>query len=248
VGILQGDVLEAIVGQPSAFGHRYPPPHEGDVLGSLCGLGKGIQWTFPLTLEFRGSACAEILGRDGWTPCHSASAVGGLGSKGDRAILQQLLVEENQAARTEDVQGCKWSDWYKIGAGAAHRAPRPLSASASRHGRLPRGVDSQVRHRPSSAQGPSACSEIALAKKNSELVAPPPPPSALCLPGHGCQYGRQVSDSSESAPTAGPVERTIRASSDVAPQAEVTWADTEARIGFLNGIRSGEARYAVGLR
>lgn len=101
---------------------------------------------FPLTLEFRGPACAEILFSDGWTPLHSAA--GGGASK--NAVLQLLLSEQQGfPVKVQDAKGLTPEHWKLLGrrggdrkqdalrsrplsAGpGVRRPPRPLSAARS---------------------------------------------------------------------------------------------------------------------
>lgn len=128
-GVMPGDTLEAIRGA-SFLSQRQQPPVAKDVLEALRS-GHSESLGFPVTLEFRGSACAQILCKDGWTPSHGAAgmAVG----RQYREILGHLLNEQEQAPRARDVGGCTPQQWVQMQGLAIGPLRRPLSAG-------PRGV------------------------------------------------------------------------------------------------------------
>lgn len=148
-GVMAGDVLEAVRGA-TFLSQRNTPPLEGDVLGALC-IGGSDCLGFPVVLEFRGSACAQILCRDGWTPSHGAA--GKAGNAGHRQILDQLLTEKSQAQFQEDAVGYTPVHWLAMEAKATGGPRRrPLSADsrgASRVRCLQEGRPVSARSQPS---------------------------------------------------------------------------------------------------
>lgn len=130
-GVIRDDQLESCSG-PGFLSYRQPPPLGAvDVLAALKS-GNSSSFGFPVTLEFRGNAALEILGRDGWTPCHGAAGKGG---PADRQVLMQLLNEEEQALLARDVSGCTPGHWVHIELRSrAHAFRRPLSAGPRGHG------------------------------------------------------------------------------------------------------------------
>eukprot|EP00929_Paragymnodinium_shiwhaense_P046810 TRINITY_DN23813_c0_g1_i4.p1 TRINITY_DN23813_c0_g1~~TRINITY_DN23813_c0_g1_i4.p1 ORF type:complete len:360 (-),score=58.63 TRINITY_DN23813_c0_g1_i4:226-1305(-) len=169
-GVFTGDVLEAVTNDDTGqFSSRQPPPLVLDVFDSLVSQGQ-----FPLTLEFRGSAAAQILASDGWTPCHGAA--GRAAAPQQRRVLQNLVAAAADAIAAQDVCGCTPKDWFTLckehegyavraemaeseggrSLNGSKRAPpaRPLSAG-SRGAIIAKGLQEGSLHpvsRPSSAK------------------------------------------------------------------------------------------------
>lgn len=175
-GIMPGDSLEVISG-PTILSYRQPPPMVPDILDALRS-GRTTSFGFPVSLDFRGSAAAEILGRDGWTPAHAAA---GRGGRGDRQILMQLLSEQDQAQLVKDISGCTPGHWCYIEKRAsAHSHRRPLSAGPCGLSGPRRPIEAKWQKeeaaallRPQSAAGtrPSHKAPVAVEKKASSATS-----------------------------------------------------------------------------
>ncbi|CAK0869569.1 unnamed protein product [Prorocentrum cordatum] len=131
-----------------------------DLIAFLTG-GDPAGHEFPLILEFRGSPSAEILLKDGWTPCHAAAGMDHPGRRQYRAILQVLVQEQRRAAAARDAVGCTAQDWAAIARGGSRERPLsagvgpagPARARSLQRGQLHVYVASQ---RPQSATGREA--------------------------------------------------------------------------------------------
>jgi hypothetical protein len=131
-GVMTEDYLDAVYGKLMPVGQRIDLPRADDVLDALVASDLNLIG-FPLRLEFRGPAFVEILGRDGWTPCHAAAAQCG---RQHRKILQHLLDAESQATAARDAKGCTPQHWSHIRPSATGKQKRPLSAGPCCSGRL----------------------------------------------------------------------------------------------------------------
>jgi len=155
-GLMPGDIVEAVSGA-SLLSHRQPPPSAEDVMDALR-EGQSGSFGFPVTLEVRGSACTEILVRDGWTPCHGAAGMAAGGQY--RNILEQLLAEQERASAAQDAIGCTPQHWLQLERRATQekgQLRRPLSAG-------PRGA------------------ALARSMQQGTLALLPPRPTALSSP------------------------------------------------------------------
>jgi len=125
--ILPGDVLYMV----SKEAHPSRPcmaPEE--FLRGVHGYRSRHGW-WPLLLEFRGPACSEIIGLDGWTPGHGAAGIGPA-CKGVLEVLLEELQVMNVAA-PKDWRGCTVENWVSFEHEATGHASnrRPLSANAA---------------------------------------------------------------------------------------------------------------------
>mmetsp|Transcript_62436 Transcript_62436/g.115936 ORF Transcript_62436/g.115936 Transcript_62436/m.115936 type:complete len:536 (+) Transcript_62436:118-1725(+) len=125
--IMPGDVLYMVSRGDS--GRPIMAPE--DFLRGARGYKSRDGW-WPLTLEFRGPACSEIIGKDGWTPGHGAAGIGPA-CKGVLGILLEELHIMSLAPR--DWKGCTVEKWVElehettVKPGKGTR--RPLSAGAA---------------------------------------------------------------------------------------------------------------------
>lgn len=123
-GVLPGDTLEGVLGVELLSSRQPPPVEEPDIL-----QGIRFQFTFPLTLEFRGGSLgAEVLGTDGWTPSHAAAALHTNNHQKD--VLKVLLsMTPGSAARgAMDAGGRTPLEWFLM-----ERAGHDTPGSASPH-------------------------------------------------------------------------------------------------------------------
>jgi len=129
-GVMPGDVLEACSGT-GFLSYRQTPTVAEDVLSTLRS-DRSTSFGFPVSLDFRGNAAVEILGKDGFTPSHGAA---GRGGPADHKVLMHLLSEEDRAQLAQDMTGCTPGHWLHIAHRAsAHANRRPLSAGPRGHG------------------------------------------------------------------------------------------------------------------
>lgn len=157
-GLLPGDVLEAVSSGDAqgpagaAVGPLEAQPPSGEDLWDVLhgrGRGRGEESRYPMSLVFRGSASAQMLLGDGWTPCHGAA--GNSARPGSRRILAQLLREEAGALASQDVGGCTPADWYQLSMGTNCRQQRPRPSSSGAAAGLGRAGGRKSASRPLSA-------------------------------------------------------------------------------------------------
>lgn len=204
-GVMSGDTLRAINGE--AVERRVRSfTSDGDwteliIEGALGGRG------FPMTLEFRGPACNEILGRDGWTPLHAAAG----GGEFYKHVYDTLIADQEDtdvcpgaAYWAQDSRACTPEHWSLIAKHSSGYRRRPLSAGvhgapvvhkstdpataipASGRAGSPPGSPSSPSHaveapRPASRPGSRPASRPASAARPSSAVARPG--SAVTRPG-----------------------------------------------------------------
>eukprot|EP00747_Dinoflagellata_sp_TGD_P166695 gnl/TRDRNA2_/TRDRNA2_189892_c0_seq1.p1 gnl/TRDRNA2_/TRDRNA2_189892_c0~~gnl/TRDRNA2_/TRDRNA2_189892_c0_seq1.p1 ORF type:complete len:481 (+),score=43.76 gnl/TRDRNA2_/TRDRNA2_189892_c0_seq1:40-1482(+) len=140
--------------------------------GGAAGSGGGHGIGFPLTLEFRGPACLEILGHDGWTPLHSAAG----GGRHYRKALQELQKarcsqQGSAQAAAKDVKGCTWEHWSLINRRCTASHPRrPLSAGTRNQPTLRRERGGQSRDTARELAA-AANEKLASEQQNQSLLA-----------------------------------------------------------------------------
>lgn len=140
-GVVPGDLLDNVELAPGAPRNRVR--RRSLTLDETIDITTGIDlgdWGFPTTLQFTGSALGEILGRDGWTPVHSAAGGGAA-----CAQILVLLLSEQESLRSpaaHDAHGYPTEFWtemsYKGG-----KKNRPLSAGRVGHSSRPQTAQGQ---------------------------------------------------------------------------------------------------------
>lgn len=190
-GVMPGDTLEAVLGT-GLFAARYPAP-----LGAQDVLEDVRRWSgFPVTLEFRGSAGAEILSRDGWTPSHVAAIM--VGNEGARQILERLVSEQVSTLEALDAGGRTPKECLRLAPGPGRR--RPLSAGPSRFSAAALPVGQPGSARPGSSQPGSVLLGRLAASRERPLSAFS---TATCSgPYAGCSDGSLATAALEGCPGA----------------------------------------------
>jgi len=173
-GIMPGDTVEGLESQPV----RGRPQSQGqneevtieDIFDVVMGdrkLGSG----FPLTLEFHGPACTEILGRNGWTPLHAAAGAG----KRFEKVCELLNHEQLKLpVAAQDGHGCTPEHWSLISRRSSGYRRRPLSAG-------PCGPNSRHASRGSARAG-SSHAEKGRAPRSPGWILEQAPPCTADIP------------------------------------------------------------------
>jgi len=183
-GVVPGDTLEAVEGALVNGLHRVMVAP--DDISAAMNDGQRLEDGYPMTLEFRGAASAEILGRDSWTPLHAAEGGGAHYKKVSRVLRQE---QQKLPTAARDGHGCTPEHWAIINKrGSCGPRRRPLSAGPCPQRRPSLGAVQQTWEREGGSatqqvERPTAVSAVntrlrqrLLPKSSPSPPAPPPPP------------------------------------------------------------------------